>query len=151
MARRVRQGGVQPRTRGGVDHAAGPTRRPALQGQVAKDDSNAGAIVRASVRQRRELGRQGEAAQRVSPELHPQHRQRAHDEDGAGVSRRGAHVRGCARLVLDTRRRRSGDVSAHSREVHRAAQRAAAGDAVRGAQGEVPGVRARDSAAAADG
>ena len=93
----------------------------------------------------------GEAAQRVSPELHPQHRQRAHDEDGAGVSRRGAHVRGCARLVLDTRRRRSGDVSAHSREVHRAAQRAAAGDAVRGAQGEVPGVRARDSSAAADG
>ena len=129
----------------------GLPRRSAVPREGAEGGADAGAVVRAAVRQRREQGEQEQAAERVPAQLHPQRRLRAHDEDGGGVPRRGADVRGRARLLLDARGGRAGDVAADSGDVHRAARGAAAGTAVRGAQGQVPGARARDTAAAAAG
>ena len=64
------------------------------------------AILFTQIGWRRRTRDEGEATQRVSAQLHSQHRQFAHDEDGCRVRRRRAHVRGRARLVLDTRARR---------------------------------------------
>ena len=147
-ARAPRRGARESRR---VDHADGFARRAAVPREGPQSHTDAGAVVRVAVRQRREQSAEEQAEERVPAQLYSQRGQRAHDEDGGGVPRRGTRLRRRARLVLDARRRRAGDVEAHPREVHRAAQRAAARAVVRRAEAEVPGDRHGAAAAAAAG